>query len=98
MTDLATEVGLPKIEPNTHWAALICTRDKGSNCTLTQVKPGMTIAHSFTPDTKVQLTVGQGYDLETGPASGIAKHRTIVIEQFSLSAIPSQTALIHPAT
>src|SRR5207245_11272854 len=70
MTDLAPEVGLPKIEPNTQWAALICTRDKGSNWTLTQVKPGMTIAHSCTPDTKVELNVGYSYDLAQGEASG----------------------------
>src|SRR5260370_14007381 len=98
MTDLAPEVGLPKIEPNTHWAALICTRDKGSNWTLTQVKPGMTISHSCTPDTKVELTVGQGYDLETGPASGIGKHRIIVIEKFVNSAVDVRTGQKHTTT
>jgi len=98
MTDLAPEVGLPKIEPNTHWAALICTRDKGSNWTLTQVKPGMTIVHSCTPDTKVELTVGPGYDLEAGPASGIGKHRIIVIEKFVNSAVDVQTGQKHTTT
>src|ERR1700756_3306143 len=98
MTDLAPEVGLPKIEPNTHWAALICTRDKGSNWTLTQVKPGMTIAHSCTPDTKVELTVGPDYDLETGPASGIGKHRIIVIEKFVNLAVDVQTGQKHTTT
>src|SRR3989440_5303204 len=91
MTDLAPEVGLPKIEPNTQWAALICTRDKGSNWTLTQVKPGMTIAHSCTPDTKVELTLGPRYDLAQGPASGIGKHRIIVIEKFVNLAVDVQT-------
>ena len=98
MTDLAPEVGLPKIEPNTHWAALICTRDKGSNWTLTQVRPGMTITHSCTPDTKVELTVGQGYDLGTGPASGIGKHRIIVIDKFVNSAVDVQTGQKHTTT
>ena len=98
MTDLAPEVGLPKIEPNTHWAALICTRDKGSNWTLTQVKPGMTIAHSCTPDTKVELTVGPDYGLETGPASGIGKHRIIVIEKFVNLAVDVQTGQKHTTT
>ncbi len=98
MTDLAPEVGLPKIEPNTQWAALICTRDKGSNWTLTQVKPGMTIAHSCTPDTKVELTVGPSYDLEQGPASGIGKHRIIVIEKFVNLAVDVQTGQKHTTT
>ena len=98
MTDLAPEVGLPKIEPDTQWAALICTRDKGSNWTLTQVKPGMTIAHSCTPDTKVELTVGPSYDLEAGPASGIGKHRIIVIDKFVNSAVDVQTGLKHTTT
>src|SRR3989442_12174494 len=34
ITDLAPEVGLPKIEPASKWAALICTRNTGSNSTL----------------------------------------------------------------
>jgi len=98
MTDLAPEVGLPKIEPDTQWAALICTRDKGSNWTLTQVKPGMTIAHSCTPDTKVELTVGPSYDLEAGPASGIGNHRIIVIEKFVNLAVDVQTGRKHTTT
>jgi hypothetical protein len=98
MTDLAPEVGLPKIEPNTQWAALICTRDKGSNWTLTQVKPGMTITHSCTPDTKVELTVGPGYDLEAGPASGIGQHRIIVIEKFVNLPVDVQTGQKHTTT
>jgi hypothetical protein len=98
VTDLAPEVGLPKIEPNTHWAALICTRDKGSNWTLTQVKPGMTITHSCTPDTKVELTVGPSYDLEAGPASGIGQHRIIVLEKFVNLAVDVQTGQKHTTT
>jgi hypothetical protein len=98
VTDLAPEVGLPRIEPNTQWAALICTRDKGSNWTLTQVKPGMTIAHSCTPDTKVELTVGPGYDLKAGPASGIGKHRIIVLEKFVNFAVDVQTGQKHTRT
>src|SRR5205823_7349007 len=31
MTDLAPEVGLPKIELGSKWAALICTRNTGSD-------------------------------------------------------------------
>jgi hypothetical protein len=98
VTDLAPEVGLPKVEPNTHWAALICTRDKGSNWTLTQVKPGMTITHSCTPDTKVELTVGPSYDLEAGPASGIGQHRIIVLEKFVNFAVDVQTGQKHTTT
>src|SRR5207302_8559563 len=98
MTDLAPEVGLPKIEPNTQWAALIRTRDKGPNWTLTQVKPGMTIAHPCTPDTKVELTVGPSYDLEQGPASGIGTHRTIVSEKSVRLAVDVQTGQKHTPT
>src|SRR5207245_4870298 len=98
MTDVAPEAGLTKIEPNTQGAALICTRDKGSNWTLTLVKPGMTITHSGTPDTKVELTVGPSYDLEQGPASGIGKQRILVIEEFVNLAVDVQTGQKQPNT
>jgi hypothetical protein len=58
----------------------------------------MTIAHSCTPDTKVELTVGPGYDLEAGPASGIGKHRIIVIEKFVNLAVDVQTGQKHTTT
>jgi hypothetical protein len=98
VTDLAPEVGLPKIVPDTKWAALICTRDKGSNWTLTQTAPGMTIAHSCTPDTKVELTVGPNYDLAIGPASGIGKHRLVLIEKFVNAAVDVQSGKPHTTT
>ena len=98
VTDLAPEVGLPKIVPDTKWGALICTRDNGSNWTLTQSKPGMIIAHSCTPDTKVELTVGPDYELESGPASGIGKHRLILIEKFVNSAVDVQSGKPHTTT
>ena len=98
MTDLAPEVGLPKIVPDTKWAALICTRDKGSDWTLIQTGPGMTLTHSCTPDTKVELTVGPGYDLEPGPARGIGQHRLILIEKFVNSAVDVQSGKPHTTT
>ncbi len=98
VTDLAPEVGLPKIIPNTKWAALICTRDNGSNWTLTQTGPGMTIAHSCTSDTKVELTVGPDYDLQHGPASGIGQHRLILIEKFVNTAVDVQSGKPHTST
>ncbi len=98
VTDLAPEVGLPKIVPDTKWAALICTRDKGSNWTLTQTGPGMNITHSCTPDTKVELTVGPDYNLEAGPASGIGQHRLILIEKFVNSAVDVQSGKPHTTT
>ena len=98
VTDLAPEVGLPKIVPDTKWAALICTRDKGSNWTLTQTSPGMTITHACTPETKVELTVGPGYDLEPGPARGIGQHRLILIERFVNTAVDVQSGKQHTTT
>jgi len=98
VTDLAPEVGLPKIVPDTKWVALICTRDKGSNWTLTQTSPGMTIAHSCTPETKVELTVGPDYDLEPGPARGIGQHRIILIEKFVNAAVDVQSGKPHTTT
>src|SRR5260370_32209702 len=44
-TDLAPEVGFPKIDAGAKWAALTCTRDNASTWTLTGVKPSPTIAH-----------------------------------------------------
>ncbi|MBO0887559.1 hypothetical protein J2P12_00505 [Candidatus Bathyarchaeota archaeon] len=98
VTDLAPEVGLPKIVPDTKWAALVCTRDKGSNWTLVQTAPGQTIAHSCTPDTKLELIVGQGYDLEHGPASGIGQHRLILIEKYVNTAVDVQSGKPHTTT
>ncbi len=98
VTDLAPEVGLPKIEPGTKWAALICTRDKGSNWTLTQVKPGMSISHSCTPETKVELNVGPDYGLEPGPVRGIGQHRIILLENFVNSAVDVQSGQKHTTT
>jgi len=98
MTDLAPEVGLPKIEPGTKWATLICTRDKSSNWTLTQVKPGMVISHSCTPETKVELSVGPDYGLELGPVRGIGQHRIILLENFVNSAVDVQSGKKHTTT
>jgi hypothetical protein len=98
VTDLAPEVGLPKIVPNTKWAALICTRDKGSNWTLIQTSPGMTISHSCTPETKIELTVGPDYELEPGLARGIGQHRIILIEKFVNAAVDVQSGKPHTTT
>src|SRR5215467_12458228 len=98
VTDLAPEVGLPKIVPDTKWAALICTRDKGSNWTLIQTNPGLTVNHSCTPETKVELTVGPDYDLEPGPARGIGQHRIILIEKFVNAAVDVQSGKPHTTT
>ncbi len=98
ITDLAPEVGLPKIEPGTKWAALICTRDEGSNWTLTQVKPGTILSHSCTPETKVELTVGTDYSLELGPVRGVGQHRIILLENFVNSAVDVQSGQKHTAT
>ena len=54
-TDLAPEVGFPKVEAGAKWAALICTRSNTSNWTLTGVKPGSTLVHSCTPETRLEL-------------------------------------------
>ncbi len=98
VTDLAPEVGLPKIVPDSKWAALICTRDKGSNWTLIQTGPGKTIAHSCTPDTKVELAVGPDYDLVPGPALGIGQHRLILLEKFVNAAVDVQSGKPHTTT
>lgn len=98
MTDLAPEVGLPKVEPGTKWAALICTRDKGSNWTLTQVGPGTVISHSCTPETKVELTVGPDYGLERSPVGGIGQHRIILVENFVNAAVDVQSGQKHTTT
>jgi len=82
ITDLAPEVGLPKIELGSKWAALICTRNNGSNWTLIQTRPGATVQHSCTPDTKLELKVASDYAIESGPASGIGQHRIILVENF----------------
>jgi hypothetical protein len=98
MTDLAPEVGLPKIEPGSKWAALICTRNTGSNWTLIQAKPGNTIQHSCTPDTKLELKVGTDYSIQTGPASGIGQHRIILVEDFVNAPVDVITGKKHLGT
>src|SRR5437879_8450539 len=98
MTDLAPEVGLPKIEPGSKWAALICTRNTGSNWTLIQAKPGATLLHSCTPDTKLELKVGPDYSIEAGPASGIGQHRIILVENFVNAPVDVITGKKHLGT
>src|SRR3989440_9836763 len=98
ITDLAPEVGLPKIEPGSKWAALICTRNTGSNWTLIQAKPGNMIQHSCTPDTKLELKVGPDYSIETGPASGIGQHRIILVENFVNAPVDVITGKKHLGT
>jgi hypothetical protein len=98
MTDLAPEVGLPRIEPGSKWAALICTRNTGSNWTLIQAKPGATLQHSCTPDTKLELKVGPDYSIEAGPASGIGQHRIILVENFVNAPVDVITGKKHLGT
>ena len=98
MTDLAPEVGLPKIEPGSKWAALICTRNTGSNWTLIQAKPGNMIQHSCTTDTKLELKVGSDYSIEAGPASGIGQHRIILVENFVNAPVDVITGKKHLGT
>ncbi len=98
MTDLAPEVGLPKIEPSSKWAALICTRNNGSNWTLIQTKPGAGVQHSCTPDTKLELKVGPDYSIEAGPASGIGQHRIILVEDFVNAPVDVITGKKHLGT
>jgi hypothetical protein len=98
MTDLAPEVGLPRIEPGSKWAALICTRNTGSNWTLIQTKPGNLIQHSCTPDTKLELKVGPDYSIEAGPASGIGQHRIILVENFVNAPVDVITGKKHLGT
>ncbi len=93
--DLAAEVGFPKIEPGAKWAALVCIREKGSDWTLTGVKPGTVIHHSCTPDTKVDLTVGAEYSIEQGMSSGIGRHRIIVLGDFVNDAVDVETGRKH---
>lgn len=98
VTDLAPEVGLPKIEPDSKWATLICTRNNSSNWTLTQVRPGSMIAHSCTPETKLELQVGSDYDLHSGISGGIGTHRLIILENFVNSAVDVQSGQKHVTT
>jgi hypothetical protein len=98
MTDLAPEVGLPKIEPDSKWAALICTRNTGSNWTLIQAKPGSAVQHSCTPDTKLELNVGPDYSIQAGPASGIGQHRIILVEDFVNAPVDVITGKKHLGT
>ncbi len=94
-TDLAPEVGFPKADPGSKWAALICSRDTGSNWTLTSARPGGTVAHSCTPETKLELKVGTDYNLEQGP---IGKHRIILIEKFVNTAVDVESGQKHGGT
>ena len=96
--DLAPEVGLPRIEPGSKWAALICTRNNGSNWTLIQTRPGATVQHSCTPETKLELRVGPGYTIEAGPASGIGQHRIILVENFVNAPVDVVTGKKHMGT
>ena len=96
--DLAPEVGLPKIEPGAKWAALICTRNNGSNWTLIQTRPGATVQHSCTPETKLELNVGPDYAIEPGPASGIGQHRIILVENFVNAPVDVITGKKHLGT
>jgi hypothetical protein len=98
LTDLAPEVGLPKIEPDSKWAALICTRNNGSNWTLIQTRPGATVQHSCTPETKLELRVGSDYSIEAGPASGIGQHRIILVETFVNQPVDVVTGRKHLGT
>ena len=93
--DLAPEVGLPKIEPGSKWAALICTRNNGSNWTLIQTRPGATVQHSCTPETKLELKVGPDYSIQPGPASGIGQHRIILIDNFVNAPVDVITGKKH---
>jgi hypothetical protein len=97
-TDLAPEVGFPRVGAGSKWGALICKRDSGSNWTLTAVKPGATLVHSCTPETKLELTVGPDYSLESGPVAGIGKHRIILVEQFVNAPVDVATGLKHTGT
>jgi len=97
-TDLAPEVGFPKIDAGSKWGALICTRDTGSNWTLTAVKPGAMLVHSCTPETKLELTVGPDYSIEPGPSAGIGKHRIILVDQFVNTAVDVVTGKKHLGT
>lgn len=98
ITDLAPEVGLPKIEPGSKWAALICTRNNGSNWTLIQTRPGATVQHSCTPETKLELKVGPDYSIVPGPASGIGQHRIILVENFVNAPVDVITGKKHLGT
>ncbi|HZD11954.1 MAG TPA: hypothetical protein VE177_00340 [Candidatus Binatus sp.] len=93
--DLAAEVGFPKIPPGSKWAALVCTKDKVSDWTLTGAKPGIVISHSCTPETKVDLRIGEDYGIMTDVASGIGVHRIILLEKFVNSAVDVITGKPH---
>ncbi len=97
-TDLAPEVGFPKIEAGSKWGALICIRNKSSDWTLTGVKPGVAIAHSCTPETKLELRVGPDFLLESGPLAGIGEHRIILLEKFVNAAVDIVSGKKHMGT
>lgn len=97
-TDLAPEVGFPRVETGSKWAALICTRNNTSDWTLTGVKPGGTLVHSCTPETKLELRVGPNYSLESGPMAGIGQHRIILLESFVNSAVDVLSGQKHTGT
>ncbi|HEY4657053.1 MAG TPA: hypothetical protein VIH34_01050 [Candidatus Bathyarchaeia archaeon] len=97
-TDLAPEVGFPRVEAGSKWAALVCTRNNASNWTLTGAKPGNTLVHSCTPETKLELRVGPDYSLESGPMAGIGQHRIILLEKFVNSAVDVVSGQKHTGT
>ncbi|MEK6919676.1 MAG: hypothetical protein AABX62_01380 [Thermoproteota archaeon] len=97
-TDLAPEVGFPRVEPGSKWAALICTRNNTSNWTLTGVRPGATLVHSCTPETKLELKVAADNSLEAGLASGIGQHRIILLEGFVNFAVDVLSGQKHTGT
>ncbi len=97
-TDLAPEVGFPKIEAGSKWAALVCTRNNSSDWTLTGVKPGGTLTHSCTPETKLELHVGSDFSLESGPLAGIGQHRIILLEKFVNAAVDVVSGQKHTGT
>jgi hypothetical protein len=97
-TELAPEVGFPKVDRGSKWAALVCMRDNGSNWTLTAAKPGATIVHSCTPETKLELSVGSNYSLDSGPVAGVGRHNLVLIEDFVNNAVDVESGQKHTGT
>ncbi len=97
-TELAPEVGFPKVEQGSKWATLVCMRDNGSNWTLTAAKPGATIVHSCTPETKLELKVGSNYSLDSGPVAGVGRHNLVLIDKFVNDAVDVETGQKHTGT
>ncbi len=97
-TELAPEVGFPKVEQGSKWAALVCMRDNSSNWTLTAAKPGATIVHSCTPETKLELKVASNYSLDSGPVAGVGRHNLVLIENFVNTAVDVESGKKHTGT